>query len=127
MRSCRTTARFASEARPSGCSGSICHGPSATAERLQPAAVRQPSVRASRTRIRGLLALLGQVSDGSIGAVCCRRRPRPRALIDLGAWLPRAGLAVAGPAPFEYQTLERIAEVNRRGVWGFQVDQIIRR
>jgi hypothetical protein len=29
-------------------------------------------------------------------------------------------------APFEYGTLKRIAEVNRRGVWGFQVDQIIR-
>ena len=44
--------------------------------------------------------------------------------IDLGAYLIENGLALAGEnAPFEYRSLERIAEANGRGVWGFQADQ----
>jgi endonuclease YncB( thermonuclease family) len=88
-------------------------------------------VRALKTRIRGFVRCLpqGTFSDGSISAVCyVDGDSSTEPPIDLGAWLLEQGLAVAGPgAPFEYQTLERIAEVNRRGVWGFQVDQIIRR
>ena len=42
-------------------------------------------------------------------------------------YLIQYGWAVATPqAPFAYHTLQDIAKVNRRGVWGFQVDQIIR-
>jgi endonuclease YncB( thermonuclease family) len=88
-------------------------------------------VRALKTRIRGFVRCLpqGKFSDGSLSAVCyVDGDSSTEPPIDLGAWLLEQGLAVAGPgAPFEYQTLERIAEVNRRGVWGFQVDQIIRR
>ena len=88
-------------------------------------------VRALKTRIRGFVRCLpqGKFSDGSLSAVCyvdgdLSTEPP----IDLGGWLIEQGLAVAGPgAPFEYQTMQRIAEINRRGVWGFQVDQIIRR
>ena len=41
--------------------------------------------------------------------------------IDLGAWLLEQGLAVAGPgAPFEYQTLERIAEARKVHFHGFE-------
>ena len=47
--------------------------------------------------------------------------------VDLGAYLIREGWAVALPqAPFAYHTYQEIAKVNRRGVWGFQADQIIR-
>jgi endonuclease YncB( thermonuclease family) len=88
------------------------------------------SVRALKTKIRGFVHCAPQaaLSDGSLSAVCyVDGDSSVDPPIDLGAWLIEQGLAVAGPgAPFEYQTLERIAQVNRRGVWGFQVDQIIR-
>jgi endonuclease YncB( thermonuclease family) len=88
------------------------------------------SVRALKTRIRGFVRChpQAQLSDGSLSAVCyVDGDSSTEPPIDLGAWLIEQGLGVAGPgAPFEYQTLQRIAEVNRRGVWGFQVDQIIR-
>jgi endonuclease YncB( thermonuclease family) len=88
------------------------------------------SVRALKTRIRGFVRCYpqAQLSDGSLSALCyVDGDSSTEPPIDLGAWLIEQGMAVAGPgAPFEYQTLERIAAVNRRGVWGFQVDQIIR-
>ena len=88
------------------------------------------SARALKTKIRGFVrcAPQGKLPDGSISAVCyVDGNSIVDPPVDLGAWLIEQGLAVAGPgAPFEYQTLERIAQVNRRGVWGFQVDQIIR-
>jgi endonuclease YncB( thermonuclease family) len=88
------------------------------------------SVRALKTKIRGFVSCVPQaeLSDRSLSAVCyVDGNSIVDPPIDLGAWLIEQGLAVAGPgAPFEYQTLERIAQVNRRGVWGFQVDQIIR-
>lgn len=88
------------------------------------------SVRALKIKIRGFVRCdpQAQLSDGSISAVCyVDGDSTVDPPVDLGAWLIGQGLAVAGPgAPFEYQTLERIAQVNRRGVWGFQVDQIIR-
>ena len=88
------------------------------------------SVRALKTKIRGFVRCYPrvQLSDGSLSAVCyVDAASSTEPPIDLGAWLIEQGLGVAGPgAPFEYRTLERIAEVNRRGVWGFQVDQIIR-
>jgi endonuclease YncB( thermonuclease family) len=69
-----------------------------------------------------------ELADGSLGALCYV--PGNSVLdppVDLGAWLIQQGLAVATPdAPFEYGVFERIARENRRGVWGFQVDRIIR-
>jgi endonuclease YncB( thermonuclease family) len=59
--------------------------------------------------------------DGSIGAYCWTRAT------DLGAYLIRNGLALAGPdAPFDYHAMERIARSNGLGIWGFQVDQFRR-
>jgi endonuclease YncB( thermonuclease family) len=88
------------------------------------------AVRALKTKIRGFVSCAPQaeLSDRSLSAVCyVDGSSIVDPPIDLGAWLIEQGLAVAAPgAPFEYQTLERIAQVNRRGVWGFQVDQIIR-
>jgi endonuclease YncB( thermonuclease family) len=88
------------------------------------------AVRALKAQIRGFVRCHPQaeLSDGSLSAVCYVDGDSiVDPPVDLGAWLIEQGLAVAGPgAPFEYQTLERIAQVNRRGVWGFQVDQIIR-
>jgi endonuclease YncB( thermonuclease family) len=88
------------------------------------------SVRALKIKISGFVRCEPQaeLSDGSLSAVCyVDGNSVSDPPVDLGAWLIEQGFAVAGPgAPFEYQTLERIAQVNRRGVWGFQVDQIIR-
>ncbi len=59
--------------------------------------------------------------DRSVSAICRVGRNRE----DLAAWLLSHGWAVALPgAPFEYVTLERFAEANRRGFWGFQADSI---
>ena len=61
--------------------------------------------------------------DRSIAAVC---RTGPDRL-DLAARLLDQGWAVALPgAPFEYIALERFAQSNRRGFWGFQADSIRR-
>ncbi|TXS95191.1 nuclease-like protein [Parahaliea maris] len=47
---------------------------------------------------------------------------------DLSAYLLERGWAVALPdAPFEYQTLEKIARNRGIGIWGFPVDNVIRR
>jgi endonuclease YncB( thermonuclease family) len=66
--------------------------------------------------------------DGTIGAFCfVEGRGVLDPPVDLGAYLVREGWSVALPeAPFEYHMLEEIARVNRRGVWGFQADSIIR-
>ena len=61
---------------------------------------------------------MGTYDDGSIGAYCWTRAT------DLGAYLIRNGLALAGPdAPFDYYAMERIAQSNGLGIWGFQVNQ----
>lgn len=47
---------------------------------------------------------------------------------DLSAYLLQKGWAVALPdAPFEYQTLEKIARTRGLGVWGMPVDRILNR
>lgn len=67
---------------------------------------------------------VGVYQDGSISAFCWTGRSNFDPGEDLGAYLITQGLALAGPdAPFEYRALERIAEANGVGVWGFQVDQ----
>jgi endonuclease YncB( thermonuclease family) len=69
---------------------------------------------------------MGTYDDGSISAICWTKRSNFSEGTDLGAYLIREGLALAGPdAPFEYQALERIAQTNGLGVWGFQADQFI--
>ncbi len=57
--------------------------------------------------------------DGSISASCTSRGE------DLSAWMLQSGWAVALPdAPFEYVTLERIAQSKGIGIWGIPVDRI---
>ena len=47
---------------------------------------------------------------------------------DLSAYLLQKGWAVALPdAPFEYQTLEKIARSRSFGVWGMPVDRVLNR
>jgi endonuclease YncB( thermonuclease family) len=76
-------------------------------------------------KIQGFITCheMGTYSDGSISAVCWTGRSSFNEGEDLGAYLISAGLALAGPdAPFEYRALERIAQNNNQGVWGFQAD-----
>ena len=60
--------------------------------------------------------------DGSITASCTVDKE------DLSAWMLQKGWAVALPdAPFEYQTLEKIAQSRGIGIWGIPIDTIRRR
>lgn len=66
-------------------------------------------------------------ADGSIAARCVTNHGKFKAGEDLGLWLIGQGLALAtADAPPAYHAQERIALVNRRGVWGFQVDGFAR-
>jgi endonuclease YncB( thermonuclease family) len=70
---------------------------------------------------------MGAYTDGSISAICWTGRSNFNEGEDLGAYLINQGLALAGPdAPFEYRALERIAQNNGVGVWGFQADAFSR-
>jgi endonuclease YncB( thermonuclease family) len=82
------------------------------------------------SKIQGFVRCVPQVRyrDRSIGAFCSvDGGSTTAARIDLGGYLIKEGWAVALPeAPFAYHTYQEIAKVNRRGVWGFQADSIIR-
>ncbi len=96
----------------------------------RPARCQTRAAVALASRIQGFVRCVPQVQyrDRSIGAFCTvNGTGTPNQQIDLGAYLIEQGWAVALPhAPFAYHTLQEIAKVNRRGVWGFQADQIIR-
>ena len=67
-------------------------------------------------------------SDGSLVGWCRVKASSFSEGVDLSAYLLEYGWAVALPdAPFEYQTLEKIARNRGVGVWGIPVDNIIRR
>jgi endonuclease YncB( thermonuclease family) len=97
---------------------------------LRPARCQTRAAVALASRIQGFVRCVPQVryDDRSIGAFCSvRGTGTPSQQIDLGGWLIEQGWAVALPqAPFAYHKLEEIAKANRRGVWGFQADRIIR-
>jgi len=60
--------------------------------------------------------------DGSITASCSAGNE------DLSEWMLQRGWAVALPdAPFEYLTMERIAQSRGIGIWGIPIDIIRRR
>jgi endonuclease YncB( thermonuclease family) len=60
--------------------------------------------------------------DGSITASCTMDRE------DLSVWMLQRGWAVALPdAPFEYRTLEKIAQSRGIGIWGIPVETLRRR
>ena len=66
--------------------------------------------------------LLATNPDGSITASCSVGNE------DLSAWMLQRGWAVALPdAPFEYRTMEKIAQSRGIGVWGIPVEIIQRR
>jgi len=66
--------------------------------------------------------------DGSVVGWCRVKSSKFDEGEDLSAYLLQQGWAVALPdAPFEYQTLEKIARTRQFGVWGFPVDSIQRR
>jgi endonuclease YncB( thermonuclease family) len=97
---------------------------------FRPARCKTRAAVALASRIQGFVRCIPQAQhrDGTIRAICYVDGSGifdPP--IDLGAYLIREGWAVALPeAPFAYHTYQEIAKVNRRGVWGFQADSIIR-
>ena len=97
---------------------------------FRPARCQTRAAVALASRIQGFVRCVPQVEydDRSIGAFCSvKGTGTPNREIDLGAYLIEQGWAAALPeAPFAYHTLEKIAKVNGRGVWGFQADRIIR-
>jgi endonuclease YncB( thermonuclease family) len=79
-------------------------------------------------KVQGFIRCLVQSEndDASLNAVCYSGSSHFATGEDLGAYLIKKGWALAGPdAPFEYRALERIAERNGLGVWGFPVDRIV--
>jgi endonuclease YncB( thermonuclease family) len=72
--------------------------------------------------------IMATKSDGDLVGWCRVKASSFSEGEDLSAYLLELGWAVALPdAPFEYQTLEKIARNRGVGVWGIPVDNIIRR
>jgi endonuclease YncB( thermonuclease family) len=72
--------------------------------------------------------VMRQNEDRSVVGLCRVNSSRFDPGEDLSAYLLQQGWAVALPdAPFEYQTLEKIARARGLGVWGTPVDNIQRR
>jgi endonuclease YncB( thermonuclease family) len=94
--------------------------------RLRPIKCGSRAALALELIIRGFVTChpQGRYRDRSISAICyVEHGSIVDPPLDLGAWLIEKGLAVASPeAPFEYVTLERIAQAQNRGIWGFQFD-----
>jgi endonuclease YncB( thermonuclease family) len=69
--------------------------------------------------------IMRTLEDGSIVGWCRVNSSNFDEGEDLSAYLLQEGWAVALPdAPFEYQTLEKIARTRQFGVWGTPVDNI---
>jgi endonuclease YncB( thermonuclease family) len=99
-------------------------------QQLRPTRCGTRAAVALEFKIQGFVTCreMGFYDDGSVSAICWTRRGSFDEGEDLGAYLVTQGLALAGPdAPFEYRALERIAEANGVGVWGFQADSFSRR
>jgi endonuclease YncB( thermonuclease family) len=72
--------------------------------------------------------ILGETGDGDLIGQCRVGSSKFDEGEDLSAYLLEKGWAVALPdAPFEYQTLEKIAQSRKLGVWGIPVDNLKRR
>lgn len=75
-----------------------------------------------------LCDILSRNDDGSVVGWCRVNASRLNKGEDLSAYLLERGWAVALPdAPFEYQTLEKIARSRSVGVWGIPVDNVVSR
>ena len=95
---------------------------------------QRPSVCGSRAylaldfKIRGFVRceIMDENPDRSLVGWCRVNATRHDEGEDLSAYLLERGWAVALPdAPFEYQTLEKIARARSFGVWGIPVDNVI--
>jgi endonuclease YncB( thermonuclease family) len=72
--------------------------------------------------------IMSELDDGSVVGWCRVKVSKFNEGEDLSAYLLEQGWAVALPdAPFEYQTLEKIAQSRQFGVWGIPVDRIVDR
>jgi endonuclease YncB( thermonuclease family) len=72
--------------------------------------------------------IMSESDDGSVVGWCRVKVSRFDEGEDLSAYLLEQGWAVALPdAPFEYQTLEKIAQSRQLGVWGIPVDRVVTR
>jgi|WetSurMetagenome_2_1015567.scaffolds.fasta_scaffold588888_2 endonuclease YncB( thermonuclease family) len=72
--------------------------------------------------------IMSEQDDGSFVGRCRVKASRFDEGEDLSAYLLEQGWAVALPdAPFEYQTLEKIAQSRQFGVWGIPVDRVVTR
>ncbi len=70
--------------------------------------------------------IVSELDDGSVVGRCRVKASRFDDGEDLSAYLLEQGWAVALPdAPFEYQTLEKIAQSRQFGVWGIPVDRVV--
>ena len=71
--------------------------------------------------------IIEENSDGSLVGWCRVNASRLSEGEDLSAYLLERGWAVALPdAPIEYQVLEKIAYRRGIGIWGIQIDSVIR-
>ena len=98
-------------------------------EWIRPVRCADRGVLALDFKVRGFITCLprGEDDEGTIHAICYVDRTGLDPGEDLGAYLIQRGWALALPnAPFEYQAMERIAEAQGRGVWGFNVDSFSR-
>jgi len=69
--------------------------------------------------------IMSRNDDGSFVGWCRVKATHFDEGLDLSAYLLEKGWAVALPdAPFEYQTLEKIARTRQFGIWGTPVDRI---
>jgi endonuclease YncB( thermonuclease family) len=72
--------------------------------------------------------IMSELDDGSVVGWCRVKVSRFSEGEDLSAYLLEQGWAAALPdAPFEYQTLEKIAQSRQFGVWGTPVDRVVNR
>lgn len=94
---------------------------------------RRPPVCSSRAalaldfKIDGFVhcEIVGKTDDGDLIGQCRVGASSFNPGDDLSAYLLERGWAVALPdAPFEYHTLEKIAQSRQFGVWGIPVDRI---
>lgn len=97
---------------------------------------RIPSVCGSRAsvaldfKIDGFVRceIMSELDDGGLVGWCRVKVSSFDEGEDLSAYLLEQGWAVALPdAPFEYQTLEKIARSRQFGVWGIPVDRVMTR
>ena len=96
---------------------------------LRPPVCGSRAALALEFKIQGFVSceIIEENTDGSLVGWCRVNASRLNEGEDLSAYLLERGWAVALPdAPVEYKTLEKIAYRRGFGIWGIQIDNIIR-